>query len=146
MNDPPISYYAAIVLFFVCFISQGIYIRRSMKSYRETIRDAVNHNETLTSFVYRIKLPRDEILQRLRTGSKTDKLGCAVDSEGCTVVFSHWSGCSARYLILFQEADEGTLVWLGEVQQIKPGDIKIRLNSFMMKKLNAEIIPYIEPQ
>ena len=134
----------ATVLIILMILANAIYSVYEVRLYRKTIQDAVNHNERLTSFLYRVRLPREEILRRLRTGSKSDQLSCAVDSEGCTVLFSHWHGASVRYLLTFQESEDGCLIWLDEVQRIQSGSASLRLNSFFIKKMNAEIIPYQE--
>ncbi len=131
------------LFFLVVFISVLICQLKSLRTYRNSVKDAVNHNFDMTSFLFRIPMTKDEILRSLRTKAGSDILDCSADSEGCTALFSHPLEKNARYLLTFLETGGVCLLWLDEIRS-HMGGIHGKLNSFFIEKLNAEIIPYMD--
>ena len=116
--------------------------------HKASVRNAVNHTPAMTCFVYKVALPRDEILQRLSEKDKPDCLSCSLDLPEKKVKFSGFSS-GAEYTLSFQETDGGTLVHLKQatfISNLFSKEIPLKLNPFFIQKLNAEIIPYFEPE
>ena len=118
------------------------------RRHKLSVRNAVNHTPAMTCFVYRVALPRDEILRRLSDTDKTDILSCTLDLSEQKVKFSGFSS-GAEYTISFQETDGGNLLRLRQasfISNLFSKEIPLKLNPFFIQKLNAEIIPYFEDQ
>ena len=118
------------------------------RRHKVSVRNAVNHTPAMTCFVYKVALPRDEILQRLSEKDKTDCLSCSLDLPEQKVKFSGFSS-GAEYTLSFQETDGGTLLRLRQatfISNLFSKEIPLKLNPFFIQKLNAEIIPYFEDQ
>lgn len=119
------------------------------RRHKASVRNAVNHTPAMTCFVYRVALPRDEILRRLSDTDETDILSCSLDLSDQRVRFTE-SLSSAEYTLSFQETEGGTLLRLKQSSFLSnlmnSKEIPFKLNPFFIQKLNAEIIPYFEDQ
>ena len=136
-----------ILGFALCIILEVTVASPARKRYLETIQKAVNCNYNMQSLVYLVHLPQDEILRRLGTSSETDELECKLDAGTGTVIFSKRHLVhEAEYQIAFEKRQEGILIRLTQSRgfQRRRGDISIRLNTYFIQKLDAEIVSYLD--
>lgn len=109
---------------------------------RRITGDTVNHDGICSRFVYKVALTQEQILRTLRIRREIDDLACTVDVPQSTIIFSSY-GDSKEYFFVIQEHETYSIIKLKAVYAFGMSSrVPSLLNPFMVKKLNAELVPY----
>jgi hypothetical protein len=96
----------------------------------------------MRKFVYKVSLTREDIINRLNTKNVMDELSCTFDFERSVARFSEF-GSYKEYYFYIEEYNGYSFLKLEEVALIGiKSSVPIKLNPFMVNKLQAEIIPF----
>lgn len=130
-----------VIFFFVILIPLvfGI-VLPAYKKHRKATGGVVNYDSAMRKFVYKVCLSKDEIIDTLSTKSEADELICTFDFEKSAVSFSEY-GSSVEYRFEIQEYDDFSILRLTQIKLIA-NYMLYKLNPFMVRKLNAEIVPF----
>lgn len=130
-------FFSAILIFLVLSI-----IIPEYKNYYKVTGDVINYDSIMRKFVYKVSLTREDIINRLNTKNVMDELSCTFDFERSVVRFSEF-GSYKEYYFYIEEYNGYSILKLEEVALIGiKSSVPIKLNPFMVKKLQAEIIPF----
>ena len=129
------------------------------KKHEEATGGVINYNPTMSKFVYKVYMSEEEIIRSLKILNVQDELSCSFNYERNTVIFSNLC-YKYEYFYEIQEYDGFSILKLSRASfsltELKPswakyrnyyyahpkGDINYKLNPFMVRKINAEIIPF----
>ena len=93
-------------------------------------------------YVYKIYMSRDQIINTLKNTTDIDELSCDFDFERSTIKFSEY-GSQKEYYFQIQECDGISILRLEQVALLgMQSNIPLKLNPFLVSKLQAEIIPF----
>lgn len=114
------------------------------KNHHKVTGSVVNYDSFMRKFVYKVYMSREEIIDTLKVKNDLDDLSCTFDFERSAVLFSEY-GSSREYYFDIQECDGFSILRLDQVPLIgMQGYVPIKLNPFLVSKINAEIIPFSE--
>ena len=132
------------ILFFVIVIPLVLGMTvPAIKNYMSAT-DVVNHDSSMRKFVYKVRLTRDEIIRLLEMKNGADELNCAVDLKKGIVTISEY-GSHREYYLYIQECDDCSIIRLEQVTRIGMQSlVPYKLNSFMIQKLQAELVSFFE--
>ncbi len=112
------------------------------KNHDKATGGIINHDAMMQKFVYKVNLKRDEIIDLLKIKNGLDELSCTIDLERGTVNFTEY-GSNREYYYHIHECNGFSVLQLEQVVPIgMRSHIPLKLNPFMVRKLNAEIIPF----
>ena len=129
------------------------------KKHEEATGGVMNYDPSMSKFVYKVYMSSEEIIRSLKIINVQDDLSCTFNFERNTIIFSDLC-FKYEYFYEIQEYDEFSILKLSRVSfslyELKPswakyrnyyyahpkGDIHYKLNPFMVRKINAEIIPF----
>lgn len=132
-----------VVLFFVVLIPLVLAITIPIyKEHSQTTKNAINYSVDMRKFVYKVSMSKQEILDTLSRNSVIDELSCALDLERSTIKFSEYDS-SRKYSFEIQEYEGFSILRLSQNSLIEmQSHIPYKLNPFLIKKLNAQIVPF----
>ncbi len=114
------------------------------KNHIKVTGNIINYDTHKRCFVYKTYLSREEILKALQIVNAADELKCVLNSQESTIVFSEY-GASIKY---YFEVKQVYGFYIFKIEQIPyfatNGYIPIKLNSFIVQKLSAELVPFSE--
>lgn len=129
------------ILLVVLFIVLSIVVP-TYKKHREVTGGIMNYNTTMREFVYKIPYIKSVIIEKLKIKNSFDELEYILDIELCGITFNEY-GTSINYEYEIKEYDDFSVLRLKQTPPIAPQSyIPYKLNSFMVQKLDAEIIPF----
>ena len=134
-----------VVIFFVPLVSLvlGIIIP-IYKNHRNSTNGVINYDSAMRKFVYKINLSGQQVIDLLSTKSDADELSCTFDFDKETIRFSEY-GSHRDYHFNIQEYNNFSVLRLEQVGLVgMQSYVPYKLNSFLIKKLNAQIIPFAE--
>lgn len=135
-----IIFIAIIVLLSVSLVL-GTYIPLC-KENKEACGNIVNYDSTMCKFVYKIFAAKADIINQLQHETDADDLSCSFDFEKSIITLKDYNS-SGDYFFQIQECNGFSILRLKQVSLISiKGYIPYKLNPFLVKKLNAEIIPF----
>lgn len=112
------------------------------KNHKKATGTTVNHDSTMSKFVYKVPLTSDSIINLLKTKNDIDELSCTFDFERSVINFSEY-GSNREYYFEIQEYKDFSVLKLEQVALIgMQSAVPYKLNPFMVSKLNAEIVPF----
>lgn len=142
---------------FIGIAAIGVNLPILMK-HKKVTGDVVNYDPPMRKFVYKVYMYREEIISSLKIMNVKDDLSCTFDLEKNTVLFSDLTAVYSRkeYFYEIQECDGFSILKLSQVSRAKihsnrprrffysrgQNNIPYMLNPFMVRKINAEIIPF----
>ena len=130
-------FFSDILIFLVLSI-----IIPEYKNHYKVTGDVINYDSIMRKFVYKVSLTREDIINRLNTKNVMDELSCTFDFERSVVRFSEF-GSYKEYYFYIEEYNGYSFLKLEEVALIGiKSSVPIKLNPFMVNKLQAEIIPF----
>ncbi|MBQ9848295.1 MAG: hypothetical protein IJO64_04480 [Clostridia bacterium] len=127
-----------IIFAFAVFIVLGNVIPM-YKEHKKIVETFVNYDPMMRRYVYKVNLTSDEILKRLSVNNDADDLSCKLDSERSEIIL-----LNTVFRFHIHEYKEFSVVTLERVSLSARDNIPIKLNPFMINKLEAIIIPYSE--
>lgn len=137
------------IFFVICFflVSIPLVLAIVVSVYRNHIKatgNIINYDNFMKCFVYKTSLSKEEIIKALQVVNAADELKCDVDSEESTIVFSEY-GESAKYFFEVKPVEDFYILKLEQLSFVATQSyISLKLNPFITKKLNAEVVPYSE--
>ena len=135
--------FAALVLLLGIPLVLGIIIP-IIQNHDKATGNVVNYDSMMRVFLYRVHMTEEEIINTLQVKNDVDELSCEFDFERSIVKISEY-GSSRDYYYTIQTYDGYSVLKLTQVSPIgMQSHIPYKLNPFMVKKLNAELVPYKE--
>lgn len=137
---------------FIMIVCLGALIPKYEKFAKAT-GSVVNHDRKMRKFVYKVYMPREEIISSLKIMNVKDELSCTFDFERNIVIFTDiltsyvYKGINGKYFYEIQEYDGFSILKLSSVyplsdeRNVRTG-IPWKLNPFMVSKISAEIVPF----
>ena len=135
--------YLFYIMFFVIFsvLSLGIIIPIFKKHYKTT-GAIINYNATMSKFVYKVNLKSDDLIEKLKCKNIDDELSCTIDLANSVMTFSD-DNDTREYHYCIQESSDYSVLKLENVSLISmKSQIPYKLNTYMVRKLHAEMLPY----
>ena len=136
-----------ICWFFIMIITLVVVIPKYVKVVKAT--NVVNYDWTRRKFVYKVYMSKKEIVNSLKIMNIKDELSCTFDLEKNTVIITDLSladvykGAYKEYFYEIREYDGFSILQLSVASIFSEGnDIWLKLNPFMVSKINAEIVPF----
>ena len=118
------------------------YLIPVFKNHNKTTGNVINYDSTMSKFVYRVNMSREEIIDTLNIKNNMDDLSCTFDFERSVILFSEY-GSSKEYFFEIQECDGFSIIRLTQVPFIgMQSYVPFKLNPFLVSKINAQIIPF----
>ncbi len=112
------------------------------KDHKKFTGGIINYDVAKRKFVYKVFLSSDEIISILMTKNEIDELSCEIDRGESKIKFSEY-GSSRSYYYQIQECKGFSILRLEQAARIvSSSHVPYKLNPFMVKKLQAEIIPF----
>ena len=132
---------------FIMIISSVVVIPKYGKFAKAT--NVVNYDRTRRKFVYKVYMSKEEIINSLKIMNIKDELSCTFDLEKNTVIITDLSlsyvykGAYNEYFYEIQEYDGFSILQLSVASIFSErNNIWLKLNPFMVSKINAEIVPF----
>lgn len=138
--------YIFFILFFILILIPLIlgHIIPIYRNHKEATGDIINYDSYMCKFVYKVNWPSEVIITKLATRNDVDDLFCSFDSEKSIVRISEY-GSHRDYYYQIIECDGFCILKLELVQLIgTSSQISLKLNPFMIDKIQAETIPFSE--
>lgn len=114
----------------------------TLRAHNSATGGVVNHDPVMRKFIYKIVLPREEIIALLSVTRAADELSCTFDFEKSIIRFSEY-GSYRDYYFQIQECSGFSVL---KLEQVAPFGMKsqvpYRLNPFMVSKLQAEMMSF----
>ena len=96
----------------------------------------------MRKYVYKVYMSKEEIIYKLQNSAVIDELSCDFDLERSVIKFSEY-GSNREYYFQILEYNEFSVLRLEQVALIgMSSHIPLKLNPFLVSKLQAEIIPF----
>ena len=96
----------------------------------------------MRKYVYKVYMAREQIINNLKNSTDIDELSCDFDFERSAIKFSEY-GSNKEYYFQIQECDGFSILRLEQVALLDmQSNIPLKLNPFLVSKLQAEIIPF----
>ena len=96
----------------------------------------------MRKYVYKVYMAKEEIINTLRNNNGIDEISCNLDFERSIINFSEY-GSNRDYYFQIQECDGFSILRLKQVSLLcMSSRIPYKLNPFIVRKLQAEIIPF----
>ena len=112
------------------------------KKHYETTGNIINYDSMMRKYVYKVYMSREQIINNLKNSTDIDELSCDFDFERSAIKFSEY-GSNKEYYFQIQECDGFSILRLEQVALLgMQSNIPLKLNPFLVSKLQAEIIPF----
>lgn len=135
--------FAALVLLLGIPLVLGIIIP-IIQNHDKATGNVVNYDSMMRVFLYRVHMTEEEIINTLQVKNDVDELSCEFDFDNAIVKISEY-GSSREYYYSIQAGNGFSILKLTQVSSIGiRSNLPYKLNPFMVKKLNAELVPYKE--
>ena len=136
-------FFAALFLILFCIVVLGILLP-IIKRYREATGGIVNHDSTMSRFVYKVYCSRGEIIRLLEMKNIEDELTFQFDTDRVIVTVSE-PGASQKYSCTILEFEGYSILRLEKVHLLDmQSHIQYKLNPCIIRKLSAEPVPFSE--
>ncbi len=131
-----------IFFFFVMFFLILGIIVPIYKNHRKVTCAIINHDSTMSKFVYKIYLSKKEIINLLKTKNPVDELSCTFDFEKSVIRLSEY-GSHRDYYFEIDEFSDFSILRLEQVSLFcMQSFVPYKLNPFIVNKLQAEIVSF----
>ncbi len=141
MDTTEFMYFEIFFFVFLIPLVLGIIIP-TYKSHYKVTGSIINYDSTMRKFVYKVNLSSEDIINLLKIRNDIDELSCTFDFDKSVIKFSDY-GSYGDYYFRVQECNGSSILMLEQVSLIgMSSNISYKLNPFMVRKLQAEIIPF----
>ena len=134
-----------IVIFILILLPLMIvfFIPKIIRHYKST-GAILNYNSTMTKFVYKVPMPKDDIIRMLQMKNAAERLTCTVDLENLIVTFQDVNS-TREYYFYIEKYNSFSILKLAQTTRINTGGhILYELNPYIISKLQAEPILFSE--
>ena len=112
------------------------------KKHHKATGGIINHDPAMRKFVYKIKHSGEDMIQLLKATNVHDELTCTVDFDRSVIRFSEF-GSTVDYCFQIQKYNSFCILKLEQVALVgTKSAIPLKLNPFIVRKLQAEIVPF----
>lgn len=112
------------------------------KKHKKATNGIINYDDTMRKFVYKVPFSGAEIINLLKTRNVNDELSYTFDFDKSIIEFSEYDA-ARKYYFRIEDYNGFSILRLEQVELIgMQSYIPYKLNPFMVKKLQAEIIPF----
>ena len=112
------------------------------KEHEKVCNGVINYDSVMRKFVYKVYLSRQEVITLLKSKNEIDELTCPFNDDETIIKISEY-GSNRKYYFQVQELNGFSLLKLEQVSVIGMQSwVPFKLNPFLVKKLNAEIVPF----
>ena len=130
-----------LLFILVLFIALGSVIPM-LKKHKEISNGIINYDSLMRKFVYKVHLSKQEVITLLKSKNEIDELTCTFNNDETIIKISEF-GSYRKYYFQVQEIDGYSLLKLEQVSLFgMQSQVPFKLNPFLVKKLNAEIVPF----
>lgn len=113
------------------------------QNHIKTTGNVINYDSMMRKYVYKIYMSREQFINTLKSTTAIDELTCDFDLERSVIKFSAYGSTSREYHFQIQECDGFSILRLEQVALLgMSSNIPLKLNPFLVSKLQAEIIPF----
>jgi hypothetical protein len=128
---------------FVALIPIVLFFILKLMFRERKISNGIRNQDTLSqNYLFKINYSKQEFLRRIEISNVTDSMDYAFDNNTMVITFSKFNA-KIPYTVTIKESENGCYIRL-----IKNGFISDRsnipyyINEFMIKKFDAELLPY----
>lgn len=115
----------------------------TQRANKKATGSVINYDSMMSKFVYKVFLSKDELLQRLVNSEDTDELTCEIDMASSVMTFGAYGTRPKAYFFDIQVLDGFCILRLTATESLgMSSQIPLKLNPHMVKKLNAEMLPF----
>lgn len=112
------------------------------KNHKKATNGIMNYDDTMRKFVYKVPFSGEEIINLLKTRNVNDELSYTFDFDKSIIEFSEYDTVR-KYYFHIEDCNGFSILRLEQVELIgMQSHIPYKLNPFMVKKIQAEIIPF----
>ena len=98
----------------------------------------------MQTFIYKVPLSPEDIIKRLSIANDADELTCTFDLEHSIVKIEEY-GTNIKYYIQIKKYEGFSILKLQQIHAIvSQSHIPLKLNPYIVNKLQAEIVPFSE--
>lgn len=131
-----------IIILSICFVVAGLGIFYNCRELHKVSKSVVNHDNFMREFIFKIDKSEEEIISILSAENKSDFFSCTLNQNEKTMTFYEFAGKN-EYRYDIQDFGDNCILRLKQTSCFSDiRDVLYKLNPFIVKKLNAEIIPY----
>lgn len=135
------------VIFFLimpALVALGVFfVLLTQKKVHQSTGGVVNYDSFMRIFIYRVDMPEEMIINRLKAPNVLDELSCEIDVDKSVIRFSEY-GSSREYFFEIKACEGYSILKLSQAKLIGArSHIPFKLNTFIISKLNAQPIPYM---
>ena len=133
------------VLAFVILIPLVLYLVLAPIFREKKISNNVRNQDALSQeYLFKVNCAKDEFLHKINTPNIYDVLEFTFDNNTMTITFSKYNA-RIPYTVFVKEFDGGCYIKFKKNALISArSNIPYQINEFMIKKFNAELLPYEE--
>ena len=107
------------------------------------ISNGIKNQDTFSQiYLFKVNCTKDVFLQKISRANAHDLLEYTFDNDTMTIEFSRY-GAKISYKIFVKETNNGCYITLNKDALVYDrSNIPYRINEFMIKKFDAELLPY----
>ena len=130
---------------FVALIPISLFLILKPMLRERKISNGIRNQDTFSQkYLFKVNYTKNEFLQKLNIPNVYDVLEFTFDNNTMTITFSEYNA-KIPYLVTIKELENGCYIRL--TKKVFFGDksnIPYYINEFMIKKFDAELLPYEE--
>ncbi len=130
---------------FVALIPVALYVILKPMLKEQKVSSGIRNQDTFwQNYLFKIKLSKQDFLNQIEIPNITDTMEYTFDNSTMTITFTKHSA-HIPYTIIVKELENGCYIRL--TKNVFIGDrsnIPYYINEFMIKKFDAELLPYEE--
>ena len=130
---------------FVALIPIALFLILKPMLRERKISNGIRNQDTLSqNYLFKINYSKQEFLRRIEISNVTDSMDYAFDNNTMVITFSKHNA-KIPYTVTIKESENGCYIRLTKKVFISDrGIIPYQINEFMIKKFDAELLPYEE--
>ena len=142
----------AVLIFILCyfyiFIPAAVGVILTIVKKTKQANKTENYNRMMNRFIYKVPMTSEELLSALRLNNVREKVYCTIDTEKAEMTFSNPVDPREyrKYRYCIQEEGEYSILRIEEIciPMGTRGYLHMKINPFVLKKLNAEKMVYYQ--
>ena len=134
-----------LAIVFVTPISIALFLILKPMLRERKISNGIRNQDVLSqNYLFKINYSKQEFLSRIEISNVADLMDYTFDNKTMAITFSKYNA-KISYTVTIKELENGCYIRLTKKGFISDrGIIPYQINEFMIKKFNAELLPYEE--
>ena len=130
---------------FVALIPIALFLILKPMLRERKISNGIRNQDTLSqNYLFKINYSKQEFLRRIELSNVTDSMDYAFDNNTMVITFSKFNA-EIPYTVTIKESENGCYIRLTKNGFFSErSNIPSYINEFMIKKFDAELLPYEE--